>query len=165
MTEEAESTAPVSTEAQQVLDLLRDFQKEINAMHSKLELLDTKVNKEMPSFIDAALTELKQNDNGLLQAIQTLNARITNPAQTTVGAAAQGQSQGGVRGILDQVMNAIAKRVEGGASASVEGGLTSMQKEILHTSERIELEIVKSTLRKVQKEAGISVVEHVVVSE
>jgi DNA repair exonuclease SbcCD ATPase subunit len=160
-----ESTVPVSSEAQQVLDLLRDFQKEINLMHSKLEELDTRVNKEMPSQIDAALNELKQNDMGLVSALQKINARLGGQTSSTVEKAAEQNQPQGAGGMVQQIINTIFKRIEGGGG-TVSGGLSEFDKEILKTSKQIQLVTLKDTLKRVYQGAGLTPpVEHMVLNE
>ena len=151
------------TEGEMVIDLLKQFQKDLaaaklenEALRAQLALLDTKVNKELPAQLDAAFREISQNFQAITKGIEA----IPRTQQSTVAAAAAQQKDGGP---VEKILDTVLKRLEGGETGTP-GSLSDFDKEILKTSKQIQLLSLRDMLKKTAKSAGIELSDHVVVS-
>jgi hypothetical protein len=155
---------PEKTEAEQVIELLQMFQAELaeekkknQALETQLALLNDRVNKELPAQLDHAFKDIQENFTMITKGIEAI------PKQTTVAAAAKEGQQGG--GIMDTIGKVIDRAVSGATNPVAAGGLSDFDKEILKTSKQIQLLSLRDTLKKVAKNAGVELAEHIVVTE
>jgi len=151
------------TEGEMVIDLLKQFQQDLavakaenDALRAEINLLNVKVNKEMPAQLDAAFREISQNFQAITKGIEA----IPRTQQSTVAAAAAQQKDGGP---VEKILNTVLKRLEGGETGTP-GSLSDFDKEILKTSKQIQLLSLRDMLKKTAKSAGIELSDHVVVS-
>ena len=167
MTEASSSTPPVpveKTEAEMVIDLLRTFQADLKtaqaenkALRDEINLLNTKVNQEIPSQLDAAFKEIQGNFVALTNALKNLSSY---PQTTTVAAAAaEAKEDDSVGGVIKGIVKKIFES-EGASS----GTLSDFDKEILKTSKQIQLMSLRHMLKQTAKTAGVELSEHIVVN-
>lgn len=149
------------TEGEMVIDLLKQFQKDLKAakaeneaLRAQLAVLDLKVNKELPAQLDAAFKEISSNFQIITKGIEA----IPRAQQSTVAAAAAQEKDGGP---VEKILNVVFKRLEGGETG---GTLSDFDKEILKTSKQIQLLSLRDMLKKTAKSAGIELAQHVVVT-
>lgn len=151
------------TEGEMVIDLLKQFQKDLKAakteneaLRAQLAVLDLKVNKELPAQLDAAFKEISSNFQIITKGIEA----IPRAQQSTVAAAAAQEKDGGP---VEKILNVVLKKLEGGESGTP-GSLSDFDKEILKTSKQIQLLSLRDMLKKTAKSAGIELAEHVIVT-
>lgn len=153
----------VETEGEMVIGLLKQFQADLKAskaeneaLRAQLELLDAKVNKELPAQLDAAFKEISSNFQIITKGIEA----IPHAQQSTVAAAAAQEKDGGP---VEKILNAVLKRLDVGETGTP-GSLSDFDKEILKTSKQIQLLSLRDMLKKTAKSAGIDLSEHIVVT-
>lgn len=149
-----------------IFDALKLFQEELKIMHAKNEALETaitslntKVNTELPAYIEGAFKEIQQNFGVIGNAIRQLNEKISNPLVTT-GPQPQ-QKQGGMMGLFENIL----EKINLSGAGATGGGLTDMDKQILQASKQIQLLNLKDVLKKTAKSAGVELADHIVVTE
>lgn len=153
---EAETTP--KTEGQMVIDTLKLFQEEVSMLKKQIATLDVRVNKELPAQLDAAFNEITSNFKVIGENLRRLGTPATTSPLTA--AAGQGQQQGGFMGFIQDIF----KNITGGGSAPA-GGLSDMDKEILRTTKQIQMIALKDVLKKTAKNAGVEIVDHIVLAE
>jgi hypothetical protein len=146
------------TEGEMVLNLLRDFKRQLDDMKEQVSFLDIKINKETPAQLDTAFNEIKANFSAIGRALEMINTRI--PQQTGVAAAAAQGQQGGP---VEQIINTILKRISGEGTPAGAGTLSDFDKEILKTSKQIQLLSLRDILKKTAHQVGVEIADHVVV--
>jgi hypothetical protein len=145
------------TEGEMVLEYIDKLHKELESLQQRYDLLDSKVNKELPAQLDQAFKDIQQNFVMVTKGIEAIGKQT--PAVTA--AAAQGQpSSGGIQGIIDNIINRVTQAPTGGGV----GGLSDFDKEILKTSKQIQLISLRDVLKKTAKQAGVELAEHMIVN-
>lgn len=155
-------TAP-KTEGEMVLETLSLFQKQLGMMEERNRILEQtvnalneRVNKELPAQLDSAFAEIRQSFVLIGQKLNTGNPN--SPLATATG---QPQQQNGFMSLIENVL----KQISGATTGQATPQLSEMDKEILKTTKQIQMISLKDVLKKTANSAGVSLVDHVVLSE
>jgi hypothetical protein len=165
MTERKETLEPQQqekSEAEIILEMLKRFQEDNQALKQKVELLEAQ-GKEKDAELDKAFTEIKQNEGALVKGIEAIAAKM-QPSQVQTAAGAQG-STGGGGGMFENIMKIIDRAlggIGGGEGASIASDPYRI--EMVKTLDKIQLMYARKFAADTAKAFGVvPEAEHIVV--
>jgi hypothetical protein len=162
-----EEATTQKTEAEMIIETLQTFQETIKslqaqnmALASKVELLDARVNRELPAQLDGAFKDIQQNFTSITTVLKEMRGGQGAPQTSLATATAEGgQNKSPFQTILETVSKVIEKVNIGGGG----GSLNDMDKQILQNSKQIQLLTLKTAYKQMAKSAGVEIADHIVV--
>jgi len=165
MSEETTPVHPIpsreKTDGEMVLDYIKTLHTELENLQERYDLLDAKVNKELPAQLDQAFKDIQQNFQMISKGVEAIAQQRQNTPLAT--AAGQPQSGGTVQQIFDSILKTIDK-VTGSGTQLGGSNLSDFDKEILKLTKQIQMISLKDVLKKTAKSAGVEVADHIVIS-
>jgi hypothetical protein len=148
------------SEAEIILEMLKRFQEDNQALKQKVELLEAQ-GKEKDAELDKAFTEIKQNEGALVKGIEAIAAKM-QPSQVQA-AATEGSGGGG--GMFDNIMKMIDKALGGIGGGGQGSTVDPYRMEMVKTLDKIQLMYAKKFAADTAKAFGVPLeAEHIVVN-
>jgi hypothetical protein len=146
------------TEGELVLEYIDKLHKELETLQQRNDLLEAKINKELPAQLDRAFGDIQNNFTAITKALEAIGSR----SPTVAAAAAQGQQSGGsIMGVIENIIKRVTETPSGG----VIGGLSELDKETLKLTKQIQIISLRDVLKKTAKAAGVELpIDHMVIN-